>query len=781
MTTQPLGERIKRNEDPRLLTGRALFVDDIDLPGMLHVAFVRSPHAHARLLGIDASQALQRDGVVAVYAAGDLGDYWQHGPLLVPPPPVEGMVFHERTQVPLAKDKVRHVGEAVALVVAVSRYVAEDAAEEVMVDYEPLPAVVDLEKALEPGASLVHEDVGSNMAAHVVQKKGDYEAARARADVIVRRRFWYDRGASAAIENRGVVAQWDSRAQKLTVWDTTQAPIPVRNGLAAMLGLSEHQVRLVAPFIGGGFGPKIMMFYPEEVLIPWVAMRLERPIKWIEDRAENFYATTQERGQLHDSEIALTKDGVILGVKDSFLHDTGAYDPYGLTVPLNSQCTLMGPYRVPAYASEFRAVFTNKTIVTPYRGAGRQHGVFVIERLMDLAARELGLDRVEIRRRNFLRPDEFPHDHVIIYQDFSPLYYDSGNYGPVLDQTLERIGYERFVREEQPRLRAEGKAVGVGVVSYVEGTGIGPFEGARVQVQTSGKVTVVTGVGTQGQGHFTVLAQIAAQQLGVDVNDVDVVTGDSDQFHWGTGTFASRGAVVAGNAVNEAAGSVREKAVRLAAEQLGVPEDRIELAQGQARVQGEPGKSIGLGELAKRANPMRGAVKPGTEPGLEATRYFGPFRGATASGCHAMIVEVDRETMQVEVRKYVVVHDCGRVLNPLLVDGQVHGGVAQGLGNAWFEQLVYDDNGQLMNASFMDFLLPTALDVPRVEVGHEETVSPLNTLGTKGAGEAGAIPVGALFAQAMEDALAIPGLEILEIPLRPSRLWELAQSAQEAR
>ena len=781
MTTQPLGERTKRNEDPRLLTGRALFVDDVDLPDMLHVAFVRSPHAHARILGIDASQARQREGVVAIYTAEDLGDYWQHGPLLVPPPPVEGMVFHERTQVPLAKGKVRHVGEPVALVVAVSRYVAEDAVEEVMVDYDPLPAVVDLEKALAPGASLVHEDVGSNMAAHVVQKKGDYEAARARADVIVGRRFWYDRGASAAIENRGVVAQWDLRAQKLTVWDTTQAPIPVRNGLAAMLGLSEHQVRLVAPFIGGGFGPKIMMFYPEEVLIPWIAMQLERPVKWIEDRTENFYATTQERGQLHDSEIALTKDGIILGVKDSFLHDTGAYDPYGLTVPLNSQCTLMGPYRVPAYASDFRAVFTNKTIVTPYRGAGRQHGVFVIERLMDLAARELGLDRVEIRRRNFLRPDEFPHDHVIIYQDFAPLYYDSGNYEPVLDQTLERIGYERFLREEQPRLRAEGKAVGIGVVAYVEGTGIGPFEGARVQVQTSGKVTVVTGVGTQGQGHFTVLAQIAAQQLGVRVEDVDVVTGDSDQFHWGTGTFASRGAVVAGNAVNEAAGSVREKAVRLAAEQLGVPEDRIELAQGEARVVGEPGKAIGLGELARRANPMRGTVKPGTEPGLEATRYFGPFRGATASGCHAMIVEVDMETMQVDIRKYVGVHVCGRVLNPLIVDGQVHGGVAQGIGNAYFEELVYDDNGQLMNASFMDFLLPTSLDVPRVEVGHEETVSPLNPLGTKGAGEAGAIPVGALFAQAIEDALGIPGLEILEIPLKPSRLWELAQSAQEAR
>ncbi|HEX7180484.1 MAG TPA: xanthine dehydrogenase family protein molybdopterin-binding subunit [Thermoanaerobaculia bacterium] len=772
-----LGERIKRNEDPRLLTGRALFIDDLDLPGMAHVAFLRSQHAHAHIRGIDTSRAREREGVIAVYTAEDLGDYWQHGPLLVSPPPVEGMVFHERTHVPLAKGKVRHLGEPVALVVAVSRYVAEDALDDIVVDYEPLPAVVDLEKALEPGAPLVHEDVGSNMAAYVPQKKGDYEAARAQADVVVRRRFFYDRGAACAIENRGVVAQWDARVQKLTIWDTTQAPIPVRNGLAAMLGLSEHQVRLVTPFIGGGFGPKIMMFYPEEVLIPWLALKLETPIKWIEDRAENFLATTQERGQIHDAEIALTRDGRILGVKDSFLHDTGAYDPYGLTVPLNSQCTLMGPYRVPAYASEFRAVFTNKTIVTPYRGAGRQHGVFVIERLMDLASRELGIDKIELRRRNFLRPDEFPHDHVIIYQDFAPLYYDSGNYEPVLDKTLKMIGYESFLNEEQPKLRAEGRHVGIGVVAYVEGTGIGPFEGARVQVQTSGKVTVVTGIGTQGQGHFTVLAQVAAQQLGVEVADVDVVTGDSDQFHWGTGTFASRGAVVAGNATNEAAKQVRAKAVRLAAELLKVSEDRIELAEGRARVIGSPERAIPLGELAKLANPMRGAVKPGTEPGLEATSYFGPYRGATASGCHAMILEVDPETMQIDIKKYVVVHDCGRVLNPLLVDGQVHGGVAQGIGNAYFEQLVYNDNGQLLNASFMDFLLPTALDVPRVEVGHEETVSPLNELGTKGAGEAGAIPVGALFAQAVENALGIPGLEILEIPLKPSRLWEIATEA----
>jgi carbon-monoxide dehydrogenase large subunit len=773
-----IGARTKRNEDPRLLTGRALFVDDVELPGMLHVAFLRSPHAHARLLGIDASRALAREGVVAVYTAEDLADYWQPGPLLVPPPPVPGMIFHQRTQVPLAKGKVRQLGEPVAVVVAVSRYVAEDALDDIMVDYDPLPAVVDLEKAIAPGAPLVHEDVGSNVAAQIVQTKGDWEAARAQADVVIRRRFSYDRGAAAAIENRGVVAQWDARVQRMTIWDTTQAPIPVRNGLAAMLGLSDHQVRLIAPFIGGGFGPKIMMFYPEEVVIPWIALRLEKPIKWIEDRAENFVATTQERGQLHDSEIALTKDGRILGVKDSFLHDTGAYDPYGLTVPLNSQCTLMGPYRIPAYASDFRAVFTNKTIVTPYRGAGRQHGVFVIERLLDAAARELGIDRVEIRRRNFLKPDEFPHNHEIIYQDFAPLYYDSGNYEPVLDKALAMIGWVDFVNIEQPRLRAAGRAVGIGIVAYVEGTGIGPFEGARVQVQTSGKVTVVTGVGTQGQGHFTVLAQVAAQQLGVAVEDIEVVTGDTDQFHWGTGTFASRGAVVAGNAVNEAAKIVRGKTLKLAAEQLGVSEDEVELAGGTARVAAAPGRSMGLGELARLANPMRGAVKPGTEPGLEATSYFGPYRGATASGVHACIVEVDPETMQIEFKKYVVVHDCGVVLNPLLVDGQVHGGVAQGIGNAFYEQLVYDENGQLMNASFMDFLLPTALDVPRVEVGHEVTASPLNPLGTKGAGEAGAIPVGPLFAQAVEDALAIPGFEIREIPLKPSRLWELVEEAR---
>jgi aerobic carbon-monoxide dehydrogenase large subunit len=500
---------------------------------------------------------------------------------------------------------------------------------------------------------------------------------------------------------------------------------------------------------------------------------LNRPVKWIEDRAENFVATTHERGQIHDAEIAFDKEGHILGVHDVFLHDTGAYAPYGLTVPLNSSCTLLGPYDIKNYYSEFTAVFTNKTIVTPYRGAGRQHGVFVIERALDIAAKELKIDRAEIRRRNFIQPDQFPYNNEIIYQDFAPLVYDSGNYEPLLDQAMEKIGYQKFINEIQPKLRAEGKHVGIGIVAYVEGTGIGPYEGAKVQVMSSGRVSVVTGVGTQGQGHFTSFAQIVAEQLGVDVNKIDVVTGDTDQFYWGAGTFASRGAVVAGNAINEAAIVVRKKILKLASEHFNAPEDELELADGMVSVQDIPRMSISLGELAGKANPMRGAVKPGTEPGLEATNYFGPERGATASGMHAMIVEVNPETMQIHIQKYLVVHDCGKVINPLILDGQIHGGVAQGIGNAFYERLAYDENGQLLNGTFMDYHLPTSLDIPHIDTGHGVTLSPLNPMGVKGAGEAGAIPVGPLFAQALEDALHDVDFEILEIPLNSNRLWEI--------
>ncbi|HEV3216482.1 MAG TPA: xanthine dehydrogenase family protein molybdopterin-binding subunit [Vicinamibacterales bacterium] len=775
-----LSARVLRNEDARLLTGRALFVDDVQIEGMLHVAFVRSEHAHGRLKGVDVSAAMRRLGVVAVYTAEDLGDYWRAGPLLVPPPPIPNLVFHACTQVPLAKDKVRHVGEAIAMIVAENRYVAEDAIRDVVVDIEPLDAVVDLEKGLAPGAPLIHEQLTSNAAAHVVQRKGDYASARKKADLVVKRRFFYDRGAAAAIENRAIAVNWDPKAEELTIWDTTQAPIPIRNGLAKMLGLLESQVNVIAPFVGGGFGPKIMMFYPEEVLLPWAAIRLSRPLKWTEDRQENFYATTQERGQVHDAEMAFTREGRILGVHDVFLFDTGAYDPYGLTIPINSQCTLLGPYDIPNYESEFTAVFTNKTIVTPVRGAGRQHGVFVSERLLDIAARELRIDRVEIRKRNLLGPDRFPHNHEIMFQDSAPLVYDSGNYLPTLEQAVDLIGYDKFIKDEQPRLRAEGKHVGIGVVCYVEGTGIGPYEGARVTVEPSGKVRVATGVGTQGQGHFTVFAQLVADALGVDVEDVRVVTGDTREFHWGTGTFASRGAVVAGSACHAAAMAVREKILRLGSSLLNVTPEQLELRGGQVRVIGANGAAIGLGELSGLANPLRGAVRPGTEPGLESTAYFGPDRGSTASGVHAMIIEVDPETAMVEIKRYLVAHDCGTIINPLIVEGQIHGGVAQGIGNAFYEQLVYDEQGQLLNASFMDYLIPTATDVPRVETAHRETPSPFNPIGLKGVGEAGCIPTGALFAQAVEDALSDLGVEITEIPLSPNRLFELIESAKAA-
>ena len=665
------------------------------------------------------------------------------------------------------------MGEAIAVVIAESRYIAEDAVEDILVELDPLPVVVDMEKGLEADSPLVHDDLESNLAAQLFQQKGDYETAKKEADVIIKRRIVVERGAAAAMENRGIVAHWDAKSQYLTIWDTTQAPIPIRNGTAARLGLSEHQVRVIAPFIGGGFGPKIMMFYAEEMVIPWVAKKLNRPVKWIEDRRENFYATTQERGQVHDVEMALSRDGRVLGLKDNFLHDTGAYDPYGLTIPLNTQSHDMGGYDIQNYSSEFKVVFTNKMIATPVRGAGRPQGIFVIERMMDIAARELGMDLVEIRKRNLIPPEAFPYEHKIIDQAFAPLVFDSGNYKAVVEKALDMIGYDKFVKEEQPRLRKEGKHVGIAIVSFPETTGVGPYEGARVTVEASGKINVATGIGTQGQGHFTSFAQIVAEKLGVDVNDVRIVTGDTTEFHWGTGTFASRGAVVAGNAVHAASSIVHQKVLKLASKILETPEEELELEDGLVRVADIPNKSISLGELALLANPLRGAVEPGTEPGLEATAYFGPQYGATAFGTHAMILEVDPETMMIKIKRYVTVEDCGTVLNPLILEGQIHGGVSMGLGNAYYEKLHFDENGQLLNASFMDYLLTSATEVPRIEVGHLETRSSLNELGAKGVGEAGAIPVPALFAQALENALYDRKLEILEMPLSPNRLYEL--------
>lgn len=779
MAGRVFGQSIPRNEDPYLLTGQAKFIDDIELPGMLHAAFYRSDYAHARIKKIDVSEARKLPGVIAVYTAEDFGEFVRPGPLQVPPPTaIKGSIFHARPLMPIAKDKVRYSGEPLAVIIAENRYIAEDAMDYIVAELEPLPAVTDLEKALEPGAPLVHEDLESNLAALVKQERGNYEEAAAKADVVIKKKIYVDRGAGAAMENRGLVVNWDDRAREMTIWATTQAPIPLRNSIATRLGLFEEQVRVITPFIGGGFGPKIMTSQPDDVLLPIIAMWLKRPIKWIEDRRENFLATTSERDQIHYAEIALTRDGIILGVKDVFYHNTGAYDPYGMTVPLNTQTHTVSCYEVPNFYTEIRMVFTNEYVVTPVRGAGRPEGVFVMERLLDYAAQELGMDPAEIRRRNLLRKERFPYPTGIIGQDFVEGVLDSGDYPETLRRVMEVIEYEKFRKEIQPQLRAQGKHKGIGIVCFTEGTSVGPYEGARVTVGANGKVTVATGISTQGQGHFTVFAQIAAEQLGVDVKDVNVITGDTGHFHWGAGTFASRGMGVAGTAVYNAAVKVRQKALQFGARFLGVSEDEVELCDGKVCVKGDPSRSMPLGEIALKANPTRGTIEPGVEPGLEATAYFGPPYGATGAGAVAMIVDVDPETMAVNIEKFAIVHDCGTVVNPLLLEGQVMGGVHMGIGNAFYEKIKYDENGQLLTASLMDYLIPQATDMPKeMIVEHLETPSPLNPLGMKGVGEAGAIPTPACFMQALEDALYEYRLQIDETPLNPSRLWELVQQA----
>ena len=792
MTTRMIGARIPRNEDPRLLRGLGCFVDDVHLEGMLHAAGLRSPHGHARIVSIDAARARALPGVHLVLTAADLGELNQPSPLLIPHP----ALTQPRTQRPLATDRVRYMGEMVAFVVAEDRYVAEDAAELIDVRYEPLPAVTELEAALADGSPLVHADVPANRAGRLVQRVGDPDAAFARAARVLRERLWIERSCGCPIETRGVVAEFDPRAGTLKAWISTQAPLPIKNGLARIFGLPEFQVEVIAPDIGGAFGSKIMLFYPEEILVPCAAMRLGRPVKWIEDRVEHLQSTSQERGQLHDVEVAIDEDGRILGLRDRFLHDAGAYTPYGLVVPLITSTQLPGPYRLRNYHVEFDVVYTNKVQVTPYRGAGRPHGAFVMERVIGLIARELGIEPVEVRRRNLIQPDEFPWDVGLTFQDGAPTRYDSGNYPAGLDMALSMIGYGDF-RARQAAARADGRHLGLGVAGYVEGTGIGPYEGARVRVEPSGKVFVATGLTTHGQGHQTTFAQIAADALGCDPADVTVVTGDTSRFNWGAGTFASRALVTSGNAVSVAALKVRDKALHLAAHLLEASALDLELVDGAIRVKGAPDRRLTLGALATVANPIRYAygkeaseaalrlvkpregpvLAPGEEPGLEADGYYAPPQATFASGFHAAIVEVDIRTGQIAILKYVVQHDCGIMVNPTVVEGQVHGGVAQGIGGALYEKIVYDERGQLLTGTFMDFLIPTAMEVPDMEVGHIETPSPLNPLGVKGVGEAGAIPVPALIAEAVDDALSPWGVRVREMPLSPGAILALLDHA----
>jgi CO/xanthine dehydrogenase Mo-binding subunit len=784
------GEPVARREDPRLITGRGRFLDDLGAHA-LAAAFVRSPHAHARIRDIDVSGALDVEGLVAIYTWEDLPDRaGEPLPLLIPHP----ALTHGRTAYPLARDLVRHVGEAVVMVVARDRYLAEDACALIKVDYEVLKPVVALEEAAQ-GVLLVHADVPGNVGAHLLQEVPSAAGLGApeaidRAPHELSFRLDIERSASTPLEGRGVYARWDADDRSLRVYSSTQTSTSVRMAIAAKLGLPLPSVEVIAPDVGGGFGVKIVHPWPEEILIPWAAIRLGQEIKWTEDRREHFISSAHERGQVQTVRVGFDDEGHVLGLDVTILHDHGAYTPYGVIVPIITSTQLLGPYRIGAYRVEFSSIYTNTVQVTPYRGAGRPQGVFCMERTIDRIAAHLGLDRTAVRAANFIQPGEFPYDQGLIFQDGRPLIYDSGDYPESLRMLKELIGWDGFAAERE-RAAEQGRRIGIGIGCYVEGTGLGPYEGGHVQITSDGRVHVSTGLTSQGQGHETVFAQIAASELGVPLERVSVVTGDTRRFGYAVGTFASRAAVMSGNAIALACRAVREKALRIAADALEADPGDLEISDGMVHVAGAPGASIPLATVATLANPLRYAfdeqagratqfagpvemdrppVAEGEEPGLEGREYYSPIRSTFASGMHAAIVETDPDTAEITILRYAVVHDCGKLINPMIVEGQIHGGVAQGVGGALYERMVYDTHGQLLNASFMDFLMPYATEIPHIETAHLETPSPLNPLGIKGAGEAGVIPVSAVIASAIEDA---EGIVIDRMPISPSELFQL--------
>ncbi len=769
MSRGTIGQRYRRVEDPRLLTGRGKYVADIALPGMVHAAILRSPHAHARICGIRLERARAHPGVVAAVAAADLG------PAARPLPSGQYPGLRSKGFPVLAVEKVRHVGEAVAVLLAESRYAAEDALAAVEVDYEPLPSVQDLDRALGDGAALVHEDVERNLAARIIMQTGDVERAFRGAPHVLDARLSVSRGGGMPIETRGLVADYSRATEQLTVWASTQVPHQVQQTLVEILGLPPHRVRVLAPDVGGAFGGKLIV-YPEDILMPWLAWRFGRPVRWIEDRLEHMQSATQERGQVHQVRVAFDEAGCLLGLSDAMAHDTGAYTPRGLVVPLLSATMLPGPYKVPSYRVEMSVVYTNRVPVTPYRGAGQPQAVFVVERALDLVAQRLGLDRAEVRLRNLIQPHEFPyHVGVPNYRGTGPLVYDSGDFPAVLRCALDAAGYEGLVAE-RGRARAAGRLVGIGIACYVELTGGGPHEGACVRVDPAGRVSVFTGATSQGQGAETTLAQVCAAGLAIAPEAVTVIAGDTGAISQGWGAFASRVAVMAGTAVSLAAQEVRRKALRLAAVALEASEADLELADGKVSVRGAPARALSFGQLAALAS-LAGAAH-GVEPGLEATRYFQPRDMTYSAGAQVAMVEVDGETGAVRVLRNVLAHDSGRPINPTLVEGQVMGAAAIGLGSALLEQIAYDEEGQLLTASFMDYLLPTAVEVPALALEHLETPSPLNPHGFKGVGESATLPAPAVIASAVEDALAPLGVPVRESPLTPERILTLLAGAR---
>lgn len=767
-----VGQRIKRLEDPDLLTGHGKFADDIKLPNMLHAAFVRSPFAHAKVNAIDVSPSLDVSGVKAAFSAEDLPENCQGKRILLQVP--HQAINRPITQMPLADREVCFVGEAVAVVVAETRHAAEDGAGKVFVDYEPVPVASDFEAATQADAAPVHHGAQDNIAARLSLSYGETDDAFRAAPHVLKRRYFVHRGTGHPLECRGVVAAYDPLDQSYTVWTSTQTPHNTQRGIIDMFGISEDRVRVITPDVGGGFGPKNQV-YPEELVIPALSELLGVPVKWIEDRREHFLTTTQERDQIYDLAIAFENDGKLLGLKGHLLHDAGAYLPWGIIMPYISASTVPGPYALPAYKLDITVVFTNKVPTTPMRGAGRPQAVFVMERLMDLIASELNLDAAEVRARNLIPADRMPYQMGLTYRDGAPVIYDSGDYPKCQRLALERANYADF-RDRQRIARDNGRHIGIGIGNYVEGTGLGPFEGAIVRILSNGRVSLKTGATPAGQAHRTTLAQICADELAIDISDIDVVLGDTGAIPRGAGTYASRITVNAGSSVHIASQSVRTKLLALAAAKFDVREGDLELVDGHVRVTGEQGASISFAELAKMTSGLPGYALPqGVAPDLEASGYFTPPQATYSNGCHVAEVEVDPETGLVTLLNYVVAHDCGNVINPMLVDGQIIGGVVHGIGNALLERMVFDDNANPLTTTFADYLLPTADLIPPISLIHLHSPTPLNPLGVKGAGEGGTIPVPAAVAAAVEDALRPFGVEIRESPITPERICELIE------
>jgi carbon-monoxide dehydrogenase large subunit len=780
LTPRLVGARVKRLEDPRLLAGRGSYVDDRQVPGMVHVAFRRSELAHARIVRVDVAQARALPGVIGVYTMETLEG------LARPAIATSKMRDYRPTAMyPLARGKVRYVGEPIVAVVAESRYVAEDALEQVEVELDGLPEIVDPERAAEAGAPLLHEEAGSNVLLQREFRREDADAALAAAAVRVSGRFRLRRKTPMAIENRCYLAEYDAGRDALTLYSSTQVPGVVRDCLVELLGLPGNRMRVVAPEVGGGFGGKASL-YAEEIAVCLLARQLGRAVKWTGDRMEDLCATYQGFDEIVDAELGVDADGRILGLRADVVGDVGAYSVYPWTAalePVQVVSFLPGPYRVPAYRGRVRGVCTCKSPTGPYRGVGRPTSTFVMERLVDMAARKLGLDAAEMRRRNLVRPEEFP------YKTASGIVWDRSAFLESLERVCADAGYDAL-RAAQREARAQGRWVGIGLASYAELTGIGSrisaspgmpintgTESATVRIDSAGGVTATFGVASHGQGLETTLAQVVADELGARLEDIRVVQGDSAAVAHGTGTYASRSAVLGGGAAILASRGLKEKVVKVAAHLLEASPVDVELSGGEARVVGTD-RRLSFVEIARAVYSEMGRLPPEVREQLEETRSYDPYFGTTTSATHLAVVEIDPGTFAVEVRRYVVAEDCGKIINPLIVDGQVHGAVAQGIGAALLEEVIYDPAGQLLTASLADYLVPSATEVPHMETLHIEAESPGTLGGFRGMGEGGTIGAPAAIANAVADALAPLAIEIYDLPMTPERLFQAIRVAQ---